>query len=193
MNIKEHIYQLFKSQDSWLRSSNFNYNSAYYPVLEELIRVGKIEKVKRGLYHRIDNELNQELKVVTNLYPQGIICLFSAWAYYDLIDDIPGVVHLAFPHKSKPFSHQYPPIKAYYWKQKYYELGVKDNAKIRIYDIERSVCDAIKFRNKVGMEITEQVIKSYMKRTNRDINKLLKYANTMRVEHIITPFIQVLI
>jgi predicted transcriptional regulator of viral defense system len=193
MQTKEQIEQLFKSKANWLRSSDFNYNSAYYPILNKLIHEGKIVKVKRGLYQYVDHEQNQELEVVTNLYPQGIICLFSAWAHYELVDDIPKSIHLAFPHKSKPLLHPFPPIKAYFWSQKYYELGVDDNTEIRIYDIEKSVCDSIKFRNKIGIEITEQVIKSYMKLKNRNVNKLLKYASEMRVEEVIRPYLQVLL
>lgn len=193
MKIREHIFQLLEAQVGWLKSVDFAYNSAYYPVLNDLIAEGKLEQVKKGLYKMINHEQNQDLDVAAKLYPQGVVSMFSAWIYYGLVDDIPGLVHLSFPHKAKPTIYPYPPIKPYFWSQKYYKYGVIDHASFRIYDIERSVCDAIKFRNKIGMDIMEQVIKSYLKRSDRDINKLLKYAAILRVENIITPYLQMLL
>jgi len=58
---------------------------------------------------------------------------------------------------------------------------ISNSEKIVIYTIEKSVCDAIKFRNKVGMDITSEVLKNYLKLKSRNLDLLLKYAQTLRV------------
>lgn len=34
---------------------------------------------------------------------------------------------------------------------------------VRITDMERSVCDAVKYRNKLGLDICAEVIRTYLK------------------------------
>ena len=62
---------------------------------------------------------------------------------------------------------------------------------IRIYDIERCVCDAIKFRNKIGMDVCSEIIDNYLVRPERNISKLLDYAKQLRVGTIIEEYLQV--
>ncbi len=191
MKMQKKIQTQFKDHKGWLRSADFKYNSSYYKLLDELKKQGKVEQVKRGLYKWIDdvNELN-EFAYISKLYSSGVLCLFSAWAYYELADDVPSAFHIAFLHKAKPIIKPYPPIKAYFWTEKYFELGITRLDGVRIYDMERSVCDAIKFRNKIGVDTMEQVLKTYLKRKERDINKLTYYATALRIEKIATPYLK---
>ena len=62
---------------------------------------------------------------------------------------------------------------------------------IRIYDIERCVCDAIKFRNKIGMDVCSEIIDNYLVRLERNISKLLDYAKQLRVGTILEDYLQV--
>ena len=54
----------------------------------------------------------------------------------------------------------YPPLILYYWKQKYYEMGVITKEiggyTVKIYDMEKSVCDAVKYRTKIGIETASE-------------------------------------
>ena len=63
---------------------------------------------------------------------------------------------------------EYPPITLCYWEQKCYEMGVVEadvaGHKLRIYDIERSVCDVVRFRNKVGMDVMTEVLRAYLRK-----------------------------
>lgn len=35
--------------------------------------------------------------------------------------------------------------------------------KVHITDMERSVCDAVKYRNKIGLDVCAEVIRTYLK------------------------------
>ena len=60
-----------------------------------------------------------------------------------------------------------------------------------IYDIERCVCDAVKFRNKVGMDVCSEIINNYLERSDRNISKLMDYARLLRVANILEKYLQV--
>ena len=68
---------------------------------------------------------------------------------------------------------------------------VIDGFRINIYDIERCVCDAVKFRNKVGMDVCSEIINNYLERPERSISKLMDYARALRVASIIEKYLEV--
>ncbi len=66
-----------------------------------------------------------------------------------------------------------------------------DGFNIRVYDVERSVCDAVKFRNKVGMDVCSEIINNYLERPNRNLSRLMDYARILRVGTILEQYLQV--
>ena len=66
-----------------------------------------------------------------------------------------------------------------------------DGFNIRLYDVERCVCDAVKFRNKVGMDVCSEIINNYLERPDRNLSKLMDYARRLRVGKIIEQYLQV--
>lgn len=62
---------------------------------------------------------------------------------------------------------------------------------IKLYDVERCVCDAVKFRNKVGMDVCSEIISNYLERSERNLSKLMDYAQKLRVETILELYLQV--
>lgn len=53
--------------------------------------------------------------------------------------------------------------------------------KVHITDMERSVCDAVKYRNKIGLDVCAEVIRTYLKKPNRNLARLQDYAKRLRV------------
>ena len=90
---------------------------------------------------------------------------------------------------------EFPPIQLCYWEQKYYDLGVEE-AKVqgqivKIYGLEKSVCDAVKFRNKIGLDVAAEVLKNYLARKDRNIALLTAYANQMRVATTLKGYLEI--
>lgn len=91
----------------------------------------------------------------------------------------------------------YPPIKLYYWDKRFYETGIIETTyngeQLKIYDIEKSVCDAIRYRNKVGIDITSEVLRDYLKRKDRNLDKLMKYAENMRIATVLNQYLTMML
>ena len=62
--------------------------------------------------------------------------------------------------------------------------------KVRIYDVEKCVCDAVKYRNKIGIDVCTEIIKEYLKRRDRNVSKLMKYASQLRVAKTLGTYLQ---
>jgi predicted transcriptional regulator of viral defense system len=76
-----------------------------------------------------------------------------------------------------------------------YETGIThtviEGITVPVYDIEKSVCDAIKHRNKIGIDVSSEILKNYLSRKTRDIDKLMKYAKIMRVASTIKKYLEI--
>ncbi len=190
---KQMLIQKFRENHGWLQSKDFGYQPTGYAMLYKMIENHEVEKVKKGLFRYIEESNYNEQEDIAKYYPNAVLCLFSAWHHYGLSTTVPYQYHLAFPHKANPLKMEYPPIKFYYWSENQFLLGIRQENNVRLYDREKSVCDAVKFRNKVGEEMTYEVLKNYMSSKDRNLEKLMKYAQQMRIEKIMNPMLKPLL
>jgi predicted transcriptional regulator of viral defense system len=190
------LEEIFEANNGYLETKVLQKRSSFY-YLRQSIEKGEVIAIKRGLYRLASLDGDNELAEVCRIISSGVICLFSAWHYYELTTFIPSIHYVAIPSKMKRTLPAYPPIQLNYWKEIQYQLGKKvvdhNGETIRIYDMEKSVCDAMKFRNKVGEEQTIEVLKNYTNRSDRNLDKLLNYAHQLKVENVLQQHLKLLL
>ena len=64
---------------------------------------------------------------------------------------------------------------------------------VRVTDMERSVCDAVKYRNKLGLDVCTEVIRSYLRKPNRNLTRLQNYAKRLRVFNTLKNYLEIAI
>ncbi|MCX6162882.1 MAG: hypothetical protein NTV87_16300 [Ignavibacteriae bacterium] len=169
--------------------------------IRKYVNQNMIEKVKPGLYRLPDTgfykNVNLSFVDACNAIPTGVICLGSAINYYNLSTYNPREIHIAVLNSEKPVKIIYPPVKFYYFRKNQYETGIEiiktKYGDIRIYDIEKTICDIFRFRNEYGDEIALESLRNYTKRKDADYNKLRRYSKICRVYSIINPYLKGLI
>ena len=188
MKITEYI----ANNGGFISSADAKKASLYNQLLYET-RTGRIVRVRRGVY-AINDGLAKQMIDVETLVPGGVLCLYSAWSFHELTTQIPQAYNIAVERSRRITLPDFPPIELSFMSQKAYELGIKefvvDGFKVKIYDLEKSVCDAIKYRNKIGLDVSSEIFKSYLSRKDRDITLLYEYATQLRVEKKIDELIK---
>ena len=196
MTKKDQILKLFKQKKGIIKLHDLTTINVNKYHLQKLVKTGKVERLKHGIYKLASYQTN-EYHEIKSLVPNGIICLFSAWNYYELTTYIPHEFHVAIEKKSKIKLPDYPPIKLYYWDNNSLATGKKnvkiDNFTISIFDLEKSVCDAVKFRNKIGKDTLNEILTEYLKRKDKNLDLLIKYSKKLRVEKILKNYLDVLL
>lgn len=186
------IIEYIANNGGFISSADAKKASLYNQLLYET-RTGRIVRVRRGVYAINDGLVKQMIDVET-LVPGGVLCLYSAWSFHELTTQIPQAYNIAVERSRRITLPDFPPIELSFMSQKAYELGVKefvvDGFKVKIYDLEKSVCDAIKYRNKIGLDVSSEIFKSYLSRKDRDITLLYEYASQLRVEKKIDELIK---
>ena len=62
-----------------------------------------------------------------------------------------------------------------------------------MYDLERTVCDLIRNRNSVEIQDFTLVLKSYVTRKDKNLNRLMEYAKLFRVQNVLRNYMEVLL
>jgi predicted transcriptional regulator of viral defense system len=106
-------------------------------------------------------------------------------------------VYIALPRKNKKAPRiEYPPLEIVWLQDESYYAGIinysTDGYDVPIYDLEKTIADCFKFRNKIGNDVAIEALTNYMKRPKPDINKLIKYARIDRVQNILNPYLEIL-
>ena len=65
--------------------------------------------------------------------------------------------------------------------------------KIKVYDLERTICDIIKFKNRMDPEIFSKALKQYIKSKEKNLNNLIFYARKLKVEDEVRNYLEVLL
>lgn len=179
MNIKEYI----KQNGGYISSAEAKEKNLYNQLLYEAEK-GTIIRVRQGIY-ALSEGLAKPMVDVERLVPGGVLCMYSAWSYYGLSTQIPLSCCIAIERSRKVVLPDYPPIELFYLSSKVFELGVTEAViegfTVKIYDLEKSVCDAIKYRNRVGIDVSSEIFRNYLSRKDCDITKLYSYAIVMRI------------
>lgn len=179
MDIKEYINQ----NGGYISSAEAKEKNLYNQLLYEAEK-GTIIRLRQGIY-ALNEGLAKPMIDVERLVPGGVLCMYSAWSYYGLSTQIPLSYCIAIERSRKVVLPDYPPIELFYLSSKVFELGVSEaiieGFKVKIYDLEKSVCDAIKYRNRVGIDVSSEIFRNYLSRKDCDITKLYSYAIVMRI------------
>ena len=184
-----------KEPNSYLSSASVKKQgrTAYYKMLES-VRRGELIQVRRGIYANID-QLSGNMIDINAIVPDGILCLWSAWNIHQLTTSMPQAFHVAIKRDRKVTVPSFPKLELHHFTESILEIGVTsmeiDGFRIKLYDVERCVCDAVKFRNKVGIDVCSEVIGNYLERPDRNLSKLMDYARLLRVGTILEQYLQV--
>lgn len=130
--------------------------------------------------------------------PEGVICLMSAAVYYDLTSYRPEAVDVAIERKAKVSTlPDFPKLNINYYTDDRFNTGIRDVQEgknhFRIYDMEKTVVDIIYYREKVGIEETKEILVNYLRRDDRDLNRLIRYAKKLKCGDVLKTYLEVLV
>lgn len=167
--------------------------------INQLVGQGILKKLNKKFYENMEYKGEESDFYYAYAYaPTGVICLLSAAVYYNLTTYRPDAIDVAIERKSKISTlPDWPDINLNYFTEERYELGVENitdgKNQFRIYDIEKTVVDIVYYREKVGIEETKEILINYLSRKERNLNRLIRYAELMKCGDIMKKYLEVLV
>lgn len=171
-----------------IKTSELRSLKLYPKDITDLVNAGFLERVKQGYYRIVEHTSDDsEAMLISQLYPDGVICMVSALFYYGYIDRTPLDWDIAIDRNvSKArFNIDYPYVKPYYMDKKHLEYGVTvgeyEDCTLKIFDRDRLICECIKHENKMDKEIYNKAIKRYVNDNSKNVTNLLEYAKKRNI------------
>lgn len=189
----ERISDIVAQRGGIITTNDIEGKALYKRILRAVER-GELIRVRHGVYADPTALFNTMIDI-EKIIPGGVVCLYNAWAYYQLSTSVPPAFCVAIEAKRKVSLPDMVSVQLYYWKKDYFEFGIIEQEvsgnNVKMTDLERSVCDAIKYRNKIGMDICAEVVRAYLKRSDRNLSRLNEYARKLRIAKTLTNFIEI--
>lgn len=155
--------------------------------IAELVNIGKLERIKQGYYRLVGSENYSDAKLISELYPDGVLCMTTALFYYGYSDRTPLTWDIAVDRNTSKarFNIDYPYVKPYYIDKAHLCYGITeavyDDYILKIFDRDRLICECIKHENKMDREIYNKAIQAYINDSNKNITNLLDYAKRRNI------------
>ncbi len=192
----EHARHAFDQYGGTLRTKEALAAGIHPRTLYAMRDVGEVEQLARGVFRltSLAPLRDPDLATVAKRVPQGVVCLISALAFHQLTTQIPHEVHLALPRSARGPALEYPPLRLYRFSSEAFAAGIEvhslDGVAVRIYSPEKSLADCFKFRNKIGLDVALEALKTYCRRRRPQLQRVLDFSRICRVEKILRPYLE---
>ncbi len=190
----EIIESIMKMNNGYVTSKELSNLGIHRMYLNTMWKKGIVEKVANGIY--IDsNKIEDSYYVFSLSMPNTIFSHMTSLYFHGLSIKAPDDKYDITVRKTYNSKH----LKkhhVFYVPDDIYELGLTETEtpmgnRVRVYDIERCICDIIKSKNRMDSEFVKYSIREYIKRKDKDLIKLSKYAEKMGIKKEVMDFMEV--
>jgi predicted transcriptional regulator of viral defense system len=193
----ERLRGFVKKNNGVVRAKMVEEYGIHREYLREMVRTGELERVAHGIY--ITPELWEDKLFIYQLRKRMMIYSHETALYlHDLTDRDPLKYSATVPHGYNPTRLKKDGLIIHTVKKELFELGTcvmetNFGNLIRVYDMERTVCDILRDRNNQDPAVVNESLRRYLTRNDRDLNKLMKYAKLLRIDKVLRPFLEVMV
>lgn len=194
MEYENKILNLFKN--GYLSTKDVVNNNIPRTYLTKLIKDGKIERVSRGFYTK-KNVLVDEFVILQSKSKNAIYSNATALYLYGFSNRIPIKYDITINNGYNGSLQKDNNVNLFYTKKELLDLGVTryklDSSNIiRVYDLDKTICDIIKNKKKIDAEIFNKAIKEYFYSKKKNTLKLYEYAKKMNIYNKVRDTFEVL-
>ncbi len=174
------------------RNRDFKNASIHTQYVGVACSAGLIERVGRGMYVLPGRQQTPQQRLVEacKRVPQGIICLFSALWFHELIAEEPEAIWVTIDKKAREPQVDPLPIKFVFASgdalaQGVVTLGLIEEVQIRVYSPMKTVADCFKYADKIGAELGPAALASAVASNKYNRQRLLRFAEICRVRQAV--------
>lgn len=157
----------------------------------------QIEKIAPGVFI-LPQEFGDDIAALQYRFSKGIYFKDTALFLHGMIDRTPEIYEMNFPTSISHGEIYDAPLKTYRQTEKLFKIGIEDvqspgGHNVKVYNIERTLCDILRTRDRSDAETIKQAMNSYAKMSGKNILRLTKYADIFKVRDEIQKYMEVLL
>jgi predicted transcriptional regulator of viral defense system len=165
--------------------------------LSSMVHNGLLVRVERGVY-TLPETWEDELYILQWRFSRGIFSHETALYLHAMTDRTPSRYTMTFPFGYNPGNVLKRGVVAKVANEETYPLGIMTLASpsgnsLKVYNIERTLCDMVRTRHKADIQVVNQAMRMYAGSREKDIGRLMDYAQRLRVKPKILTYMEILL
>ncbi|MFC6169754.1 type IV toxin-antitoxin system AbiEi family antitoxin domain-containing protein [Loigolactobacillus jiayinensis] len=194
--VNEEVFKLLAEKNGMISTRMAEKHGINPMVLTRMVKSGELERVTRGLYVKA-GDFEDEFATVQHKLRRGIFSHDTALFLHGVTDYTPSQYDLTFPrgYHSKLFADLL--VRPHFQISTFYQLGVitletSMGQAVKVYDLEKTICDVVR-DPQTDSDVMIQAVRQYVRRQDKNLQRLMKYAKILSVEKKLRPYIEVLL
>ena len=190
------ILKIMKNNNELITPAQLEEKGISRVYLSKMQEEGIIERIERGIYVTKDFKYD-EYYLFQLKYPKAIFSYNTALYFYQMTERTPIKMDVTVyreynPHRFKDL------VNVYKVSKELYDLGVIEKKspqgmKVKTYNLERTVCDIIRDKDSIDIEIRNKAIKKCIKNKEFNASKMFEYAKKMNIYDKVKNYMEAII
>ena len=166
-------------------------------ILSKLCSEGKLIRIAMGQYI-LPDEMQDELYSLSKRSQKIIFSHETALFLHGISDRTPFEHTITAPSNCVPSPILKTECKVYYIKPELFDLGKTElttpaGNPVPVYDMERTICDVIRSRSRIGSETFLSALRAYAASERKNLNRLNDYSQRMLLSNVVRRYLEVLL
>lgn len=189
------IFEIGKEHHGIICTQDLVQNNIPTWYLTDLVNKGKLIRIRPGIYTTEDGDLDDyyffQLRNKRCIYSYQ-----SALYIHGMTDRIPYKKEVTV-YSGYNSSHLEEDVLIHYVTRSKYDIGISEGLtvfgnRVRVYDIERTLCDMISHRKDIDAEVFVDALHKYAHSKDRDYHKLREYAKVFGISREVANIMELL-
>ena len=191
------IMKIVEKNKGYITTKEVINNKIERRYLTNMVKKGKLVRISKG-YYGLPNYIEDEYYKIASKSKNVRFSMNTALYLHNLSDRAPLLYNITLPNNYSGSLQKDKKVIINFVNRNILDLGVVEmtspfGMKIKVYDVERTICDIIKNRNKIDGEILSKALKDYAKSKDKNLRKLSYYAKIMKIEKKVSEYMEVLL
>ena len=168
---------------------------------EYLLRLcakGKLVRTGWGVYQRpgVKASRRHAFAEVAKRVPSATICLESALVFHKLTTRQPEAITIAMPAATRKPNLDTVSLRVHRFSGAAFTVGREkhliEGIPVHVYNPAKTVVDCFKFRNKIGLDVALNALRTSLRRERATLRQIKHYAKICRVLRVMRPYLDAL-
>ena len=165
--------------------------------ISDMVKSDELVRVQRGVYC-LPDAWEDEFLATQLRFPKGIFSDGTALYLLGYTDRTPFKLSMTFPRSYRATKAREAGIEVRTCADDVLDLGLTTlktpyGNEVEGYDLERTLCDMLRGRQDVDVQMLNPAMQQYVKSDGKNIQKLLEYAFALGVERKMRNYLEVLL
>ena len=189
--------EMVNDGNGYLRTADVVARGVSKPTLAEFVHARNMERVAHGIY-LAEDAWEDKLFQLAASNSRIIFSHETALHLHGLMEREPGNICATVMTGYNATHLREKGVRIYQVRKEIYDLGLTGASTtwghtVPAYDMERTICDIIRYKDEMDIQIFQYAMKEYMASNQKNLNHLMQYARLLHVEDKVKIYTEVML